>query len=52
METRIRENGIKAMIYILLFVFLIVRGLFVEEEPEKSGAQVRVDQVTLPVRSR
>lgn len=52
METRIRENGIKAVIYILLFVFLIVRGLIVEDEPEKSEAQVKASQVTLPLRSR
>lgn len=52
METRIRENGIKAMIYILLFVFLIVRGLFVEDEPGKSEAQVKAHEVTLRARSR
>ena len=46
MKRRIRENSVKAIIYILLFVILFIKG-FILENSERMD--VKVNQASLPL---
>ena len=52
MTSRIEENGIKAVIYFLLFVTLIFKSLFLQPSVEQAQTLQKSQGVVIPANSR
>lgn len=50
MASRIRENGIKALIYLLLFAAMMFKTFFSERVEQSQGP--KAEQVSIPVRMK
>ena len=52
MERRIKENSIKALIYALLFVMMMVESFFVEPSVNTTDGTQKADTLLAPVQTQ